>query len=373
MKQKFLKNIEWVILIMPLILFVIGLVAIYSSTKNVELEEFYKQITWSIISIPFLILFMFLNYEKISRFHFLYYILTLISLVLVLFMPALSGARSWFNFGNFLFQPSEFAKIFILIFFAKYISNMQVRNKEDINKFWNLIKIGILMLLPVSLIILQPDYGTAFVYVFMFLAILFVSGVKKRYFLIAIILGILILIPIFKYILPVRAPHALKRFEVFLDPTKDPRGSGYNLIQSKLAVGSGGVFGMGFTKGTQTQLGYLYPKTTDFIFAVIAEEFGFILASIVIIFYSILIVKIFWVGKTSKDNLGEYISVGVGGMLLFHMLQNIGMTMGLLPITGVPLPFVSYGGSSLISNFIAIGIVLNISANRKKAIFVEIE
>ena len=165
--------------------------------------------------------------------------------------------------------------------------------------------------------------------------------------------------------------HAKTRIDVFLNPELDPRGSGYNVIQSKLAIGSGQLFGMGILKGNQTQLGFLYPKTTDFIFSVIGEEMGFIVASIIVVVYVILITKAIYIAKTAKDDIGAYIAAGIAGIFLFHMVENIGMTIGLLPITGVPLPFVSYGGSSLLTNFILIAILLNISGRRQKAIFVE--
>ena len=168
------------------------------------------------------------------------------------------------------------------------------------------------------------------------------------------------------YVLP---EHAKTRIEVFLNPNLDPRGSGYNIIQSKLAIGAGQLLGMGLLKGNQTQLGYLYPKTTDFIFSVIGEELGFIFAGAIIVLYVIMITKSIKVAKTAKNDLGSYIAIGIAGIFLFHMLENIGMTMGLLPITGVPLPFVSYGGSSLITNFMCIAMLLNISGRRQKTIF----
>ena len=165
--------------------------------------------------------------------------------------------------------------------------------------------------------------------------------------------------------------HAKTRIDVFLNPNLDPRGAGYNIIQSKLAIGSGELLGMGLFKGNQTQLGFLYPKTTDFIFSLIGEEMGFVVAGGIIFLYVILITKAVYVAKTAKDDLGSYIAMGIAGIFFFHMLENIGMTMGLLPITGIPLPFVSYGGSSLLSNFIMIGLLLNISGRRQKTIFVQ--
>ena len=165
--------------------------------------------------------------------------------------------------------------------------------------------------------------------------------------------------------------HAKTRIDVFLNPESDPKGSGYNIIQSKLAIGAGELTGMGLLNGNQTQLGYLSPKTTDFIFPVIGEEMGFIVSGVVIVAYVFLINKMLYVAKTARDDYGTYIATGIAGIFLFHMTENIGMTMGLLPITGVPLLFISYGGSSLLTSFVCIGLLINISANRKKTIYVK--
>jgi rod shape determining protein RodA len=195
---------------------------------------------------------------------------------------------------------------------------------------------------------------------------LFVAEVDKKYIIITIIITAILIPVIYLNVLP---SHAKTRIDVYLNPEIDPRGTGYNIIQSKLAIGSGQLFGSGFTRGNQTQLGFLYPKTTDFIFSVIGEEFGFIVSSGVIVLYIILITRGVYIAKTAKDNLGSYIAIGITGIFLFHMIENIGMTMGLLPITGVPLPFVSYGGSSLLTNLVLIGLLLNISGRRKRVIF----
>lgn len=198
--------------------------------------------------------------------------------------------------------------------------------------------------------------------------ILFASGINKRY-IIATILIVVVSIPLlYMYVLP---SHAKSRIEVFLNPESDPRGAGYNIIQSKLAIGAGKLTGMGILNGNQTQLGYLYPKTTDFIFSVIGEEMGFIVSSGVILLYVLIITKAIYIAKTAKDDIGSYIAIGIAGIFLFHMIENIGMTMGLLPITGVPLLFLSYGGSSMITSFICIGILLSISGRRQKTIFVK--
>ena len=195
---------------------------------------------------------------------------------------------------------------------------------------------------------------------------IFVAGIDKKYIILAILI-VAITVPLaYNFLLP---QHAKTRIDIFLNPESDPSGAGYNTLQSKLAIGAGQITGMGILKGNQTQLGYLYPKTTDFIFAVIGEEMGFIVAGIVILLNIIIMTKSIKIAKSINDETGGYLAIGIVGIFLFHTLENIGMTMGLLPITGVPLLFVSYGGSSTITSFILIGILLNISSQRKNGMF----
>lgn len=368
MKKKILKNIEWGILICTLLLIGIGLVALYSSTQSSGFEELKKQIMWLIISIPIVILIISLDYEIIANISQIGYGIILILLVLVLFTTPVNGATSWFDIGPFSFQPAEFAKIFVILLLAKGIVRVQKQDENDISKPLKLFLVLLIVAVPVLLIIKQPDYGTALAFLVATIFMLFVSGINKKY-IIGAILSVIVVVPLlYFFVLP---EHAKTRIDVFLNPNLDPRGVGYNVIQSKLAIGAGQLFGMGITKGNQTQLGFLYPKTTDFIFSVIGEEMGFIVSAGVIVLYVVLITKAIYVAKTAKDNLGSYIAMGIAGVFMFHMVENIGMTMGLLPITGVPLPFVSYGGSSLLTNFVLVALLLNISARRKKAIFVE--
>lgn len=368
MRKKILHNIEWGILVCTILLIAIGLIALYSSTQNSDYEELKKQIMWLVISIPVIIIVVLINYEFLAKISPIIYGASLLLLVAVLFTEPINGATSWFSIGPFTMQPSEFAKIAIVLFLAQVIVKLQKRDKDDINKIWRLALSIIVVGVPVLLIVKQPDYGTALAFLFALIFMLYVAGIRKRYIITALLL-IVILVPVaYFFILP---EHAKTRIDVYLNPNLDPRGAGYNIIQSKLAIGAGEAFGMGILKGNQTQLGYLYPKTTDFIFAVIGEEMGFIIAGTVILLYIILIIKATKVAKTAKDDLGSYIAIGIAGIFFFHMIENIGMTMGLLPITGIPLPFVSYGGSSLLTNLILIAILLNISGRRQKALFVE--
>lgn len=368
MRKKIFKNIEWGILICTILLILIGLVALFSATQNTEYEELKKQIMWLCISIPIFIVIIFIDYEIIAKASPVFYGIFLVLLVAVLFTESVNGASSWFNIGPFSLQPSEFAKIFVIIMFASVVVRIQQKGKKEISRPIKLITSLLVVALPVLLIIKQPDYGTALAFLVSTVMILFTAGIDKKYIIVSILL-IAILLPIlYFFILP---EHAKTRIDVFLNPNLDPRGSGYNIIQSKLAIGAGELFGMGLLKGNQTQLGFLYPKTTDFIFAVIGEEMGFIATAGIVILYVVLITKSIYVAKTAKDDLGSYIAMGITGIFLFHMLENIGMTIGLLPITGVPLPFVSYGGSSLLTNLIMIALLLNISGRRQKAIFIE--
>ncbi len=368
MKKKILHNIEWGILVCTILLIAIGLLALFSSTQNSNYEEFTKQIMWLGISIPIIIVVVLIDYNFLAKLSPIIYGVSLLLLVAVLFTQPINGATSWFSIGPFTLQPSEFAKIAIVLFLASIMVKLQKRGRDEINRFWKLAIIFSIVAVPVLLIIKQPDYGTALAFLSALIFMLFVAGIRKRYIFIAILLVIIIVPVAYFFILP---DHAKTRIDVYLNPDLDPRGAGYNIIQSKLAIGAGQAFGMGLLKGNQTQLGYLYPKTTDFIFAVIGEELGFVAAGAVILLYVVLITKTVQVAKTAKNDLGSYITIGIAGIFFFHMIENIGMTMGLLPITGIPLPFVSYGGSSLLTNLILIAILLNVSGRRQKALFVE--
>ena len=365
MKEKRFKNTDWVVLIISIALLVIGLVALYSATQNTELDEFKKQIQWAVISIPFMIIVYFFDYKILVKFSPVLYMIVILSLIGVLFTKPIHGARSWFKLGESVsIQPSELSKIVIIMFMSFILYKLQLKGKREINKPWKLLIYFLLWGLPIFLIYKQPDLGTALAYVTAMLFMLFVSGLDKKYMVLAIIVVVLCT----PYVVQHLPAHAKARIEIFKNPESDPRGMGYNLIQSKLAIGAGQFLGMGLLKGNQTQLGYLSPKTTDFIYSVIGEEMGFIISSTIVVLYVMLITKAIGIGKNAEDSIGSYIATGVAGILFFHMIENIGMTIGLLPITGVPLPFVSYGGSSLITNFICIGILLNISSRRKKGL-----
>ena len=308
MKRKILKNIEWGILVCTILLIAIGLVALTSATQNLDYDELKRQIMWVCISIPVMIVILFIDYEFIAKISPILYGIIILLLIGVLFTEPINGATSWFDIGPVSLQPAEFAKIICILMLAFVITRIQRNGKDEISRVSKLLLVLLTFIVPTLLIIKQPDYGTALAFVMALVFMLFAAGIKKRYIIAAILIVVIAAPLLYFFVLP---EHAKTRIDVFLNPDIDPRGAGYNVIQSKLAIGAGELFGMGLFKGNQTQLGFLYPKTTDFIFSLIAEEMGFIVAAGIIILYVILITKAIFVAKTAKDDLGSYIAIGI--------------------------------------------------------------
>jgi rod shape determining protein RodA len=312
-----------------------------------------------------------------------------------------SGAKSWFDLGPIGFQPSELAKIGTILALSAFLS----RRNADIDSFYDILIALVIGFVPVGLILLEPDLGTSIVFVGMILTLIFWKGISLfslfvvlspgfvalaalfgfYYFLAAMVL-VLIAIFFFKkdiffsgsifalnlgagffadYVYSVLSPHQQKRIQSFMDPMADPLGSGYNAIQSKVAIGSGGLFGKGFMQGNQTQLQFIPEQWTDFIYCVIGEEFGFLGSIIVIGLFLYLFVRLLKIASAAKDEFLSLVLIGILSVYFIHFLINIGMTVGILPVIGIPLPFVSYGGSSLIVNFFMLGIAANIYRTRK--------
>ena len=313
MKSRIFKNMEWLILISALLLSVVGFIALYSATQSTGFDELKKQVMWFGISIVIMLVMMLIDYDVWAKLSPVFYGISIILLIAVLFTKARNGASSWFKIGAFTLQPGEFAKVAVVLFTSATIARVQERGKYEINVFWKLCVTILTVLFPVFLIILQPDYGTAAAYMVSLVLMLYVSGIDKKYIIIASILVVIALPLAYFFVLP---DHAKTRIDIFLNPESDPKGAGYNVLQSKIAIGSGELTGMGLLNGNQTQLGYLSPKTTDFIYSVIGEEMGFIISAAVILVYVTLITKSLYVAKTASDDLGTYIAAGISRNIL---------------------------------------------------------
>src|SRR5574344_857160 len=432
MKPKLLERFDYYIFSCVLILTVLGITFIYSSgiisDGFLVSKEYIKQIIWASIGLVILFTVAFYDYRKLSRIApTLYAIGILVLIYTKIFGKYVNGARSWFGIGELGIQPSEITKIIFILFLAWYLERSQ--EKEPLKRF--LTALGIL-LLPMLLILIQPDLGTATVYLPIFLVMCFMADIPLRYLMLVLCGGLTTLIltvlsiwqtEIFKktvsvitvllnyklFILVVIGslfitligylgqilfkkryfywityvfgiitfsliasagarkilkPYQIQRLIVFLDPSSDPLGSGWNIIQSKVAIGSGSLFGRGFMQGTQSHYRFLPQQSTDFIFSILGEEFGFVGGLLVFILFLIILIRIIYIIRQTSNVYGYYISSGILGMFFFHFIVNVGMVMGIMPITGIPLPFLSYGGSALITNMIAIGLLLSINSRK---------
>lgn len=292
------------------------------------------------------------------------YIITVLALIAVLFTTPINGATSWFKIGPISIQPSELGKITLILGLGKVIEHF--KKKNTLNNPLVVLTILAFIAVPILLVIKQPDYGTAMVLLAITAAMLFTGGINYKYIIGAVLITAIAIPLAYNYVLPI---HAKNRIDVFLNPQLDPQGAGYNIIQAKLAVGSGQLWGMGLMEGNQTQLGYLPMKVTDFIYAVIGEEMGFIVSALVVVIFVLLIIRGFYIAKMTTDLFGMLVATGISTMYLAHFLENVGMNIGLMPITGIPLPFISYGGSAMLTNFIGLGLLLSVNGHRTRKMF----
>lgn len=364
------QRMDYVLFVISIIAAILGLISIYSATLSTP--DTYRYIIVQsvavILGIACFILISMIDYEILGEFpKFIYGVSTaLLVLVLIIGVGAKStGTQGWIRFGPIGIQPAEFVKIGFIITFAKHLE----KTGEDVNYLVKLFALLMHVLVFIGLILLQPDAGSAMVFAFIFISMLFMAGLNYKYLGIGgLVLVVMVgLIWIFKDYL--MAPHQIDRILVFFDPYRDPTDTGYNIIQSEIAVGSGQLFGKGYLKGTQNQLEYLPTKYTDFIFSTIAEEWGFIGALVVLVILITLIFRCIYIANTARTEFGSYVCIGVAALLLFHTFENIGMCIRLMPVTGIPLPFFSYGGSSVITNFIALGLVNSIKMRRRSMNF----
>lgn len=435
MKNKFLAMFDYIFILVVLILVALGVLFIYSSSINSEgvsvTNEYIKQIIWASIGFVIMIFVTLYDYRKTESFTpYLYIFLIILLIYTRIFGRYVNGAKSWIGIGEFGVQPSEFGKIFFILFLAKFLD--ESKNMNQFKRF--VFAIGIL-LLPMGLILIQPDLGTASVYIPIFLTMCFIAGIPVKYILYVLSFGLL---TVFFTVLPVwnaeiaenpfvfisvltnlklrvllisavllitllgyvvrryfHGPkyiywitlvfsviclslifslalgkflkdYQIKRLIIFMNPNKDRLGAGWNIIQSKVAIGAGGMTGQGYLQGTQSHYRFLPQQSTDFIFSILSEELGFIGGIFVFSLYFVILIKILYIIRKCINRYGSYICAGIFGMFSFHFFVNVGMVMGIMPITGIPLLFLSYGGSSLLTAMTCIGLIMNINCRKSE-------
>lgn len=360
--RRLLINFDWILLLMILVLCCVGVLNIYSAGYNYndfKLETlFIKQIQWIAIGLVLMGIAVCIDYHFFSRYAYLIYTFTLFLLVLVvIYGHATHGSQRWIVIHGFSFQPSELMKLTLILALAKYFDEHRTRTEYSLKE---LCIPFLIFFVPFLLILGQPDLGTAMILFIIFVSIVLFVGIKWKSFFLAC--GFILTFAPFSWFF--LRDYQKERIITFFDPERDPLSSGYHIIQSIIAVGSGGIVGKGYLKGTQTQLKFLPVQQTDFIFSVFAEEWGFLGAFFLMVLFLALILWCLKIALNARDFVGMLISFGVSMFIFWEVFINTGMVLGLLPVVGVPLPFLSYGGSAMIVMMLAMGLLLNISMRR---------
>ena len=356
------RRFDGVLLAATGLLILIGLIVLYSSGLKVGSTANQLDTSRQIIYVGVGLLIFWLvsrtDYSVLRNYSFLIYIVMVGFLMLVeIFGATRLGATRWISLGFFQFQPSEFAKLALIIVLAKFFSDHY--EKSDSVKY--LLMSLLYLLPPLVLVLAQPDLGTALVLVMVWLAMALTTKLKLRYFV--VMLAILVIsLPV---IYPRLAPYQRQRIATFVNPTANPDSTGYNVNQAIIAVGSGGLLGQGLSSGSQSQGNFLPSQHTDFIFAVLSEKLGFLGGMLCIFLYCVVIFRAVWIAKNSADRFGTLLTIGIATMLAFHVVVNVGMNIGLLPVTGIPLPFISAGGTSMLISLISIAILESIYGRRR--------
>jgi rod shape determining protein RodA len=352
------RDLDWPMLLITLIICGLGVLQIYSATRDTRWEDaWWKQLIWIGVALALMWAVTAIDYHTLLGQIPLLYALSVTSLVGVLLVGRLVfGSKRWIRIMGVNLQVSEFVKLVIILMVARYVSEL----RSDEIKPRDLLKLGGLVGIPAMLVMYQPDLGTGLTYLPILAVGILIAGVQWRYLAIVALVGALTL-PVGWYFLK---DYQRQRLVTFLDPSGDPRGAGYQVIQSKIAVGDGGVWGRGVTRGTQTQLRFLPATHTDLIFSSFAEEHGFVGVVVVLSLYFLLLMQIVQNAQMAPDRAGMYVCMGVAALLLFHVLVNVGMVVGRMPVTGIPLPLMSSGGSNMFSVFMMLGLVNNVRLRR---------
>jgi rod shape determining protein RodA len=378
MQIKRIKFLDKGFLFSLAIILAFGLVILFSASSGITSDPFYyvkKQILWLIVGLVMAIMLIRFDYSQLEGYWKYLYGISIITLILVLiFGQEVRGTTGWIGFGPFpKIQPAEFTKILLILAFAAYLN----KRKDSLDTFREMLPCFIFMGIPFLLIMLQPDLGTALVYIAVTLVMMFIAGANPKVLgMIILIASLFIALMLFMHFkfdtwMPLD-DYQIKRLIVFVDPYNDGQGgrdAGWNTIQSLVAIGSGGLTGKGLFNGSQVQLNFLPEHHTDFIYAVIGEEMGFIGAVLVILLYGILLIRAVIISFNANDLYGSFLVNGITAMWMFHIFENIGMSIGIMPITGIPLPFLSYGGSAMLTNMLAVGFILSVNMRGKKLVF----
>ena len=356
------KKLDFILIFCIILLSAISLLVMYSTDGG---EILYHTKSHFIKLLTFFSLMMVISFFNIKLWHitsyFIYFIIILLLIWVSIYGIKVSGSQRWINLYFIVLQPSELMKIGIILCLAKYYHRLKI---ENVNSFTTIIISLSIIIVPIILVLSQPDLGTSILIALSGLIVLWLGGVKMKYFFISLI-GFLISLP---FIISFLKPYQKMRILTFLDPDRDPLGAGYQIIQSKIAIGSGGITGKGFLKGTQSYLEFLPEKHTDFIFTLFSEEFGFVGSICLLLIYSIIIIRIIRIGAISRSNFAKLFCFGFAFAIFVYIVVNLSMVLGLLPIVGSPLPILSFGGSSLLATMIGFGIVLSAKINHKQMI-----
>jgi rod shape determining protein RodA len=358
------KNFDFWLLFFALCVVSIGIATLYSATRGSSIRYYQKQAIWAIGGCILLVASASLDYARLWRFPRWLYGLNIFLLVAVMaFSQSVKGAQRWIQFGFFQFQPSELAKIIMIVCLAAFLLKRQEKMHELPTVLGSLLYVGV----PWLLIFKQPDLGTSLVIIAIWFGMTYMAGACGKHLLAIMVVGLALFGTLWR--LDIIKPYQKARLIVFIDPQWDPKAAGYHVIQSRIAVGSGQVWGKGFGQGSQANGRFIPENHTDFIFTVIGEEGGFFLSTLLIALYGGLLLRGGAIIAQAEDGFGKLIATGIVSMFAFHIIVNIGMTIGIMPITGVPLPLVSYGGTSMLLNLFAIGLLLGVGMRRHRLVF----
>jgi rod shape determining protein RodA len=356
-----LRQYDFVLAIFLMMVLALGATAIFSASGGGHIE-FVHQVIYIALGIAVLLYFSFTDYRSLGRLYGLTYVVIMLLLILVRVAGHQAlGAQRWIYLGFFELQASEISKLLIIIVLARFFYERQPKIKSP-----STLGLGVVLMAPPTLLILaQPDLGTAIVFLALFYGMAYMAGVPARYLLGSALVAAAVL----PLVIGRLHPYQQKRLVTFFNPGSDPQGAGYNILQAKIAVGSGGLFGKGFLTGTQGQLGFVPSRVTDFIFAIFSEEWGFIGALVLLALFTGLLLRLLRAAHLARDGFGTLLAFGVATMIFFQVVVNVGMNLGVMPVVGIPLPFISYGGSSMLTNMAAIGIVQSVLIHHKDLMF----